>query len=57
MITRNNLQSTQYVGLPIWCLVISIVLLNVEKQDQKDLLNFPLYRAMYFYIVMPSLVG
>ena len=22
------------------------------KQDQKDLLNLPLYRAMYFYIVM-----
>ena len=25
------------------------------KQDQKDLLNLPLYRAMYFYIVMCSL--
>ena len=26
-----------------------------HKQDQKDLLNLPLYRAMYFYIVMCSL--
>ena len=24
------------------------------EQDQKDLLNLPLYRAMYFYIVMCS---
>ena len=23
---------------------------NHKKQDQKDLLNLPLYRAMYFYI-------
>ena len=26
-----------------------------KQQDQKDLLNLPLYRAMYFYIVMCSL--
>ncbi len=26
-----------------------------KEQDQKDLLNLPLYRAMYFYIVMFSL--
>ena len=28
---------------------------NRNKQDQKDLLNLPLCRAMYFYIVMCSL--
>ena len=44
----------------VWEIVKTLLRLTflfqaMAKQDQKDLLNLPLYRAMYFYIVMCSL--
>ena len=35
--------------------IVFVEMLLVLQQDQKDLLNLPLYRAIYFYIVMCSL--